>query len=190
MDFEGYPLRKDWQEAFYEDDVKPFKSRWPEGKFTMAEQKNPLGDNVRYPAGFDPEKWVPTDPEELLYASLKKYQSEDKDGVKTDHFVVNMGPQHPSTHGVFRAVVVLNGETIVSLKPVMGYLHRNHEKIGERNTYPAEYALHRPAGLFQLDDQQLGVCAGCREVDGTSRCRNGLNTSASSWRNSAVFKIT
>ncbi|MCX6068855.1 MAG: NADH-quinone oxidoreductase subunit D [Chloroflexi bacterium] len=46
-----------------------------------------------------------------------------------------MGPQHPSTHGVFRAVVVLDGETVVSLKPVMGYLHRNHEKIGERNTF-------------------------------------------------------
>ncbi len=46
-----------------------------------------------------------------------------------------MGPQHPSTHGVFRAAVILDGETIVSLKPVMGYLHRNHEKIGERNTF-------------------------------------------------------
>ncbi|TLN14023.1 NADH-quinone oxidoreductase subunit D [bacterium] len=46
-----------------------------------------------------------------------------------------MGPQHPSTHGVFRMVVSLEGETIVDLKPVMGYLHRNHEKIGERNTF-------------------------------------------------------
>ncbi|MGE5072154.1 MAG: NADH-quinone oxidoreductase subunit D [Anaerolineae bacterium] len=46
-----------------------------------------------------------------------------------------MGPQHPSTHGVFRAAVVLDGETVVSLKPVVGYLHRNHEKIGERNTF-------------------------------------------------------
>ncbi|RMF26576.1 MAG: NADH-quinone oxidoreductase subunit D [Chloroflexi bacterium] len=46
-----------------------------------------------------------------------------------------MGPQHPSTHGVFRMVVTLNGETIVDLEPVMGYLHRNHEKIGERNTW-------------------------------------------------------
>ncbi|MFH1909563.1 MAG: NADH-quinone oxidoreductase subunit D [Chloroflexota bacterium] len=46
-----------------------------------------------------------------------------------------MGPQHPSTHGVFRVAVILDGEKIVSLKPVMGYLHRNHEKIGERNTF-------------------------------------------------------
>jgi NADH-quinone oxidoreductase subunit D/NADH-quinone oxidoreductase subunit C/D len=49
--------------------------------------------------------------------------------------VVNLGPQHPSTHGVFRIVVALDGETILGLKPVMGYLHRNHEKIGERNTF-------------------------------------------------------
>ena len=49
--------------------------------------------------------------------------------------IVNLGPQHPSTHGVFRMAVVLDGERIVALKPVMGYLHRNHEKIGERNTF-------------------------------------------------------
>jgi len=55
--------------------------------------------------------------------------------LKTDKVTVNLGPQHPSTHGVFRMVVSLDGETIVGLKPVMGYLHRNHEKIGERNTF-------------------------------------------------------
>ncbi|MCM8811637.1 MAG: NADH-quinone oxidoreductase subunit D [Candidatus Omnitrophica bacterium] len=48
---------------------------------------------------------------------------------------VNLGPQHPSTHGVFRMRVVLDGERIRALEPVMGYMHRNHEKIGERNTY-------------------------------------------------------
>ncbi|WP_422931621.1 NADH-quinone oxidoreductase subunit D [Singulisphaera sp. PoT] len=46
-----------------------------------------------------------------------------------------MGPQHPSTHGVFRVNLRVDGETIVGLKPVMGYMHRNHEKIGERNTF-------------------------------------------------------
>jgi NADH-quinone oxidoreductase subunit C/D len=49
--------------------------------------------------------------------------------------VINLGPHHPSTHGVFRMVVTLNGETIEMLEPVMGYLHRNHEKIGERNSW-------------------------------------------------------
>ena len=48
---------------------------------------------------------------------------------------VSLGPQHPSTHGVFRMNVALDGETVVSLKPVFGYLHRNHEKIAETATY-------------------------------------------------------
>ncbi|MFP4323457.1 MAG: NADH-quinone oxidoreductase subunit D [Anaerolineales bacterium] len=55
--------------------------------------------------------------------------------MQTDTLVVNMGPHHPSTHGVFRMVVEVNGETVEYLEPVMGYLHRNHEKIGERNTW-------------------------------------------------------
>ncbi|HNQ73110.1 MAG TPA: NADH-quinone oxidoreductase subunit D [Verrucomicrobiota bacterium] len=48
-----------------------------------------------------------------------------------------MGPHHPSTHGVFRMDVVLDGERIVQLKPVFGYLHRNHEKLGEGMSYLA-----------------------------------------------------
>src|SRR5213594_4288611 len=50
---------------------------------------------------------------------------------------VSMGPQHPSTHGVFRMDVVLDGETVLKLKPVFGYLHRNHEQIAERTSYLA-----------------------------------------------------
>ncbi len=133
--FQGHPMRKDWKEAFYEEEAKPFKSRWPDGNHVYSENKNPFSDNIMFEAGFDPEKWTPTDPEEALYKSLKNYKTEINDGIKTDHIVINMGPHHPSTHGVFRAVVVVNGEEVVSLKPVMGYLHRNHEKIGERNTY-------------------------------------------------------
>jgi NADH-quinone oxidoreductase subunit D len=48
---------------------------------------------------------------------------------------VSMGPHHPSTHGVFRMDVVLDGERVVRLRPVFGYLHRNHEKIAEQTTY-------------------------------------------------------
>ena len=52
-----------------------------------------------------------------------------------DLLEISMGPQHPSTHGVFRMDVVLDGERVVKLKPVFGYLHRNHEKIAENMTY-------------------------------------------------------
>jgi len=132
--FEGHPLRKDWKEGFYEEDTKPFKSRWPDGKFYMAEDKNPFKDNLTFPSNFDPEKWIP-EGEALLYGSLARYTVKTEGGLSTDRIVVNMGPQHPSTHGVFRAAITLDGETIVGLKPVVGYLHRNHDKIGERNTF-------------------------------------------------------
>jgi NADH-quinone oxidoreductase subunit C/D len=140
--FDGYPLRKDWREAYFEEETKPFKNRWPGGEVKRSEDENPFGKNVDYPAGFNPETWVPQ-AEDALYYSLGKVENEP-DGsdegdeildLETDQIVVNLGPQHPSTHGVFRMVVRLDGETIMGLKPVMGYLHRNHEKIGERNTF-------------------------------------------------------
>src|SRR5215471_6021505 len=60
----------------------------------------------------------------------------DAEGTRDGEWLeVSMGPQHPSTHGVFRMDVVLDGEKVVRLKPVFGYLHRNHEKIAENTTY-------------------------------------------------------
>ena len=50
---------------------------------------------------------------------------------------INFGPQHPSTHGVFRMTVQLEGAMICGLKPVFGYLHRNHEQIAENLPYAA-----------------------------------------------------
>jgi len=55
--------------------------------------------------------------------------------IKTEPFILNMGPQHPSTHGVFRMRVTLDGEVVVDVEPVIGYLHRGIEKMGENRTY-------------------------------------------------------
>src|SRR5215510_11417486 len=52
-----------------------------------------------------------------------------------ERLVMNMGPQHPSAHGVFRALLVLEGETVVGVDAVIGYLHRCHEKLGETLAY-------------------------------------------------------
>jgi NADH-quinone oxidoreductase subunit D len=62
-------------------------------------------------------------------------QEDADEPLERDYLEVSMGPQHPSTHGVFRMDVVLDGEVVVRLKPVFGYLHRNHEKIAEQTTY-------------------------------------------------------
>lgn len=52
-----------------------------------------------------------------------------------EEMVLNMGPQHPSTHGVLRLVLHLDGELVVSVEPVLGYLHRGFEKLAESRTY-------------------------------------------------------
>jgi NADH-quinone oxidoreductase subunit D len=56
-------------------------------------------------------------------------------GVEEKTFYLNLGPQHPSTHGVLRIVLEMDGEYIVNSDPVIGYGHRAHEKMGELRTY-------------------------------------------------------
>lgn len=57
------------------------------------------------------------------------------DDLETQEYKINLGPQHPSTHGVFRAVLTLNGESIVACENVIGYLHRGIEKLAESRNY-------------------------------------------------------
>ena len=54
----------------------------------------------------------------------------------TELYCLNMGPQHPSTHGVLRVILELDGETVVKATPILGYLHRGIEKLAEARTYP------------------------------------------------------
>jgi len=57
------------------------------------------------------------------------------EGVPQESFVLNLGPQHPATHGVLRVKMVMDGEYIVRAEPVCGYIHRMQEKMGENRTY-------------------------------------------------------
>ncbi len=81
--------------------------------------------------------------------------------------IVNMGPQHPSTHGVLRLVLKLDGETVLQLVPVIGYLHRGTEKIAESRTYTMivpytdrlDYlaSMYMNLGYVRAVEQLLGV---------------------------------
>jgi NADH-quinone oxidoreductase subunit D len=63
--------------------------------------------------------------------------TEDATGLRSEEMILNMGPQHPSTHGVLRLVLTLDGETVMQCTPVMGYLHRGMEKTFENRPYMA-----------------------------------------------------
>lgn len=58
------------------------------------------------------------------------------DQLKTDNYLVNMGPQHPSTHGVLRLLLRLEGEKVLNIQPYIGYIHSGIEKMCEALTYP------------------------------------------------------
>src|SRR5688572_22140694 len=76
---------------------------------------------------------------------------------------MNMGPQHPSAHGVFRAILTLEGEPVVGVDAVIGYLHRCHEKLAEALTYvqyatiasKTDYVSARTAGLAYVAAVEL-----------------------------------
>jgi NADH:ubiquinone oxidoreductase subunit D/NADH:ubiquinone oxidoreductase subunit C len=133
--FSGHPLRKDWHEPYYEEEHKPFSSRYPQGEPMPAEERTPWDRNLNDLGDWSPEDWCPH-AEASVYGPVQDVAQIVSDGgVRTDNVVINIGPQHPSTHGVLRMVARLEGETVLALQPVLGYLHRNHEKIGERNTW-------------------------------------------------------
>ena len=82
------------------------------------------------------------EPDEAVKLALRRIdeatargEGSDLGGLEFNEVVVNMGPQHPSTHGVLRLVVTLDGELVKDVIPVIGYLHRCKEKLAERRTY-------------------------------------------------------
>ena len=90
--FHGHPMRKDWREPFYEENQKPFGSRWPEGHVIRTEYNNPYGKNVQYPPGFSMEDYHAKG-DEAVYAGL---QADDSGSgvhvqqIKTDELIVNL----------------------------------------------------------------------------------------------------
>jgi NADH-quinone oxidoreductase subunit D len=89
-----------------------------------------------------PDQFVTPEPDEAVKLALRRIsesteagRGSDMEGLAFNEVVVNMGPQHPSTHGVLRLVVTLDGELVKDVIPVIGYLHRCKEKLAERRTY-------------------------------------------------------
>jgi NADH-quinone oxidoreductase subunit D len=80
--------------------------------------------------------------------------------LKTETFILNAGPQHPSTHGVFRMRLTLDGEVIQDVEPVFGYLHRGIEKLAEGMSYPQDIVFtDRLDYLASMTNNQAYVVA-------------------------------
>lgn len=77
---------------------------------------------------------------------------------------VNMGPQHPATHGVFRAVLILDGEIITKVEPHIGYLHRGIEKLAEAKTYAQFLPLTDRLDYLSAPSNNLAYCLVVEEL--------------------------
>lgn len=121
-DWKGYPLRKDY-------DVSP--------------EANPVPQTNEYNS--DTTISLQEQPDGTI-------KEEERVIFGTEDYVVNIGPQHPATHGVMRFRTAIEGETIKKIDPVCGYIHRGIEKLAEGLTYPQ--TLHFTDRLDYLSAHQ------------------------------------
>ena len=136
-DFVGYPLRKDY-------DMSPEKNKFPETDEPETDWTS---------------EWNLTNEGELVETKHRLFD--------TDDYVVNIGPNHPSTHGVLRLQTIVNGETIKHVYPHLGYIHRGMEKMCESFTYPQTLALtdrlnylsamHHRHALVGVIEEAMGI---------------------------------
>jgi NADH-quinone oxidoreductase subunit D len=78
--------------------------------------------------------------------------------LKTEPFALNIGPAHPSTHGVFRMRSTLDGEVIIDMEPIFGYLHRGIEKLAEERTYTGVIPLTDRLDYLASMSNNLAYC--------------------------------
>ena len=94
-----------------------------------------------------------------------------------EHMLVNIGPQHPATHGVLRLVIELEGETVKRCIPHLGYLHSRLREAGRVPALQPDHPAHRPHRLPLAHGQQRRLRAGGREADGDRGARSGAGCS-------------
>ena len=87
-------------------------------------------------------------------------------GLATSDMVLNIGPQHPATHGVLRLRIVLDGERIVSAEPIVGYMHRGAEKLFEVRDYRQIIVLANRHDWLSAFANELGVVLGVEQLLG------------------------
>jgi NADH dehydrogenase I D subunit len=93
-------------------------------------------------------------------------QPESKSGMSAKEMTLNMGPQHPATHGVLRLVLELDGETINKCTPYVGYLHRGIEKLSEHRTYMQVLPLTDRLDYISSMSSNIGYCEAVERLFG------------------------
>ena len=137
IDWEGYPLRKDYDMNNPHNTVTTENERQSDSTFT----------------------WVETPDGKVEKREVAVFAPED--------FVVNIGPQHPATHGVLRFRTAVDGETIKKIDVYMGYIHRGVEKLCEDLTYMQTLHFMDRLDYFSAHNYHHGLCLCIEKAAGT-----------------------
>jgi len=125
-----------------------------------------------------------TDTQQLAYIAAQAADARVNVELETEGMTLNIGPQHPATHGTLRIIVRLDGERVVAAEPVMGYMHRGYEKLAEVRTYPQVTTLvNRIDWLGSFANEVPFILAAERlmEVEAPPRAR---------WIRTALFELS
>jgi hypothetical protein len=138
------------------------------------------------PAGTPSSIVAPATPPILEAADLERLVGQS---LRTEELVINMGPQHPSTHGVLRVVIKTDGEVVTALQPHVGNLHRCAEKIGESLPYYQWLPYVDRMDYLAAINNEHGACTPSSGWAG-SRCPSAPSTCGSSWPRSSASSPT
>jgi NADH-quinone oxidoreductase subunit D len=131
--------------------------------------------------------FAPNSPEEIRQAAYIAGQASDMrvnvELETDDGMTVNIGPQHPATHGTLRIVAKLDGEQVIDAEPFMGYMHRGYEKLAEVRTYPQVTTLVNRIdwlGSFANEVPFIGAAEELMGVEAPQRAQ---------WIRTALFEL-
>ncbi|RMH74966.1 MAG: NADH-quinone oxidoreductase subunit D 1 [Actinomyces sp.] len=125
-----------------------------------------------------------SDRQQLAYIAAQAADARVNVEIETEGMTLNIGPQHPATHGTLRIVVKLDGEQVIAADPVMGYMHRGYEKLTEVRTYPQVTTLINRIdwlGSFANEVPFILAAEKLMEVEAPPRAR---------WIRTALFEMS
>jgi NADH-quinone oxidoreductase subunit D len=161
---EGYPLRKEF----------PLRGRFSRAEQTRRAMARDFEDDYTLEelATAGGAEAGPREPAGITRGA--DGAGEDESDLGTRHMVLNIGPQHPATHGVLRLVCELDGETIVKCTPHIGYLHSGFEKLGEYRTWNQNIPLTDRMDYLAPMMYNVGYALAVEKllgIDVTPRCK-------------------
>ena len=125
-----------------------------------------------------------TDTQQLAYIAGQAADARVNLEIETEGMTLNIGPQHPATHGTLRIIVKLDGEQVIAAEPMMGYMHRGYEKLTEVRTYPQVTALINRIdwlGSFANEVPFIQAAENLMEVEAPPRAQ---------WIRTALFEMS